>query len=117
MCSAGSPGILRSGPGHGEEICYPVLLGWDPHTGAMIEDAVADHNDISEAVEEAQLLGIGAARWWRAVGAAHALCTEHFASEEQNLVAVVSHYVNPEASQLLAHQWTRFVAAQQVGPP
>jgi hypothetical protein len=94
-----------------EEICYEVLFGYGGHIAALLNTAVADHNDIREAVAEARLAEAGSASWWRAVATAHRACTEHFASEEQGVLAYVCAQLTPETGKLLARQWAAFTAA------
>ena len=78
---------------------------------AMLEEALADHNDILDAVTEARLLEVGSAGWWRAVTAASASAAEHFAREERGLLAEVRKCLHPEAARTLARQWIAFAAA------
>ncbi|MGI8445611.1 MAG: hemerythrin domain-containing protein [Streptosporangiaceae bacterium] len=42
-----------------EKICYPALFGYRQHTSAELNAAIADHNEIREAVHEARLLDAG----------------------------------------------------------
>jgi hypothetical protein len=95
-----------------EEICYPVLFRCGPYVLDMIEEAIADHNDIREAVAEARLLEAGTARWWRPVEAAHKACLEHFPAEEKLLLDAICYCLRPRTTQLLSRQWTRFVTSQ-----
>jgi hypothetical protein len=100
-----------------EEICYGVVFGQGGRVAALVNAAIADHDDIRAAVAEARLAEVGSAGWWRSVAAARRGCAEHFASEEQGLLAVVSACLTPEASKLLARQWDMFAAARRAQPP
>lgn len=91
-----------------EEICFPALFCRGAHALALVEDAIADHGDVRETVAEARLLDVGSARWWRAVTAGRRACAEHFAREEQALLAKVHRCVPPETSKILARQWAMF---------
>jgi hypothetical protein len=75
-----------------------------------------EHNDLRAAVEEAGLFEVGSARWWRAVNAARALATDHFASEEPGLLAETWSCLQPEAATVLARQWIQFALAREGGP-
>jgi hypothetical protein len=98
-----------------EETCFPVLFGRGAHVSAMLEEALADHNDIRETVEEARLAEPGSPRWWRAVTAARTLAADHFASEEPGLLAEVRSCLQPETATILARQWTAFAVAHEGG--
>lgn len=99
-----------------EEICFPVLFGRGRHALALMEDAIADHHDVREAVGEARLLDAGSALWWRTVTDTRALCTEHFAGEERGLLAQVQNCLRPERSKTLARLWAVFVATRAEEP-
>jgi Hemerythrin HHE cation binding domain len=95
-----------------EEICYPVVFGRGPRVAALVNAAIADHDDIRAAVAEARLAELGSACWWRAVAGARRACAGHFASEEQALLAEVCAGLNHEADKVLVRQWRRFAAAR-----
>ena len=95
-----------------EEICFPVVLDNSAYTPAVMETAIADHDGIREAVAEARLLEVGAARWWQLISAIHTACIEHFAREELGPLAQVCGSLPPEKSKLLVRQWAAFAAGQ-----
>jgi hypothetical protein len=99
-----------------EEICYRVVFGRGGHVAALVNTAIADHDDIRAAMAEARLAEVGSARWWRSVAAARRGCAKHFASEEQGLLAAVCARLTPQASKLLARQWDMFAAARRAQP-
>jgi hypothetical protein len=96
-----------------EEIYYEVVYGQGSHIAAIVDNAIADHDDIRAAVAEANLAEAGSECWWRAVAGAHRACAEHFASEEQQLLALICAHLTPEAGRLLARQWATFTATQR----
>lgn len=95
-----------------EEVCFPLVFGGGPAALSYVEEAIADHDDLREAVAEAQLLEVGSSRWWQVVAAARAACTRHFASEERGPLAQVCGSMPPETSKILVRRWTAFAAAR-----
>jgi hypothetical protein len=99
-----------------EEIYYEVLYGQGAPVAAIVDAAIADHDDIRAAVEEANLAEAGSESWWRAVAGAHRACAEHFATEEQQLLEVICAHLTVGAAKLLARQWAIFAAANRPRP-
>ena len=72
-----------------EETFYPALLqvGLAAHRAAGVEaetvDAIADHNDIRDAVAEVARHQVGADAWYEAVAAANLANGDHMAEEER----------------------------------
>lgn len=95
-----------------EEICFPALSGHGAAVTALMEAAIADHDDIREAVAEARLLETGSARWWRTVSAARGECSAHFHGEERELLTALCGFLPHEASRRAARQWDAFVAGR-----
>jgi hypothetical protein len=94
-----------------EEICYPVLFGRGERIAAMLDAAIADHDDIREVISEARLCDTGTVQWWRAVTAARQAFTAHFSHEEEELLAEICGCLEPEAGTILARQWAAFATA------
>ena len=94
-----------------EEICYPVLFGRGEHIAAMLDAAIADHDDIREVIGEARLLDTGTVPWWRAVADARQAFTAHFSREEDVLLAEICGCLDPREGAVLARQWAVFVTA------
>ncbi|MGQ0846684.1 MAG: hemerythrin domain-containing protein [Sporichthyaceae bacterium] len=71
-----------------EEVFYPHLLrrGGDEAPEETL-DAVGDHNEIRDAVEDASRHEVGSAAWWASVGRARAANTEHMGEEEDEALA------------------------------
>jgi hypothetical protein len=93
-----------------EEVVFPLVSGGGPPALGFVAAATADHDDLREAVAEARLLDVGSSRWWRVVTAARAACTQHFASEERGLLALLCGSLPPETSKGLVRRWTAFAA-------
>ena len=98
-----------------EEVCFPLVAGSAAPALGFVEEAIADHDDLREAAEQARLLEVGSSRWWQMITAARAVCTEHFASEERGPLAQVCGSVPAETSKLLVRQWSAFAAAHANG--
>ena len=95
-----------------EEICFPLVFGSGASTLDLVETAIADHDDIREAVAETRLLDVGSARWWQLIGTTHAACIQHFASEERGPLTRFCRSLPPATSKVLVRQWAAFAAAQ-----
>ena len=92
------------------EIWYPQLLS-SGRSPDLIEDLLADAEDIREAVQEARLCDPGGPAWWRAVRAARDDSAAHFARQERELLAARGR-LPPQALEVLGRQWSGFVAAR-----
>lgn len=66
-----------------ETLFYPRLLAVGEEALEETEDAVTDHNDITEAVKQARDLEVGTDSWWSAVGDARESNSSHTAEEER----------------------------------
>ena len=92
-----------------QEICYLSMFA----AGQREEwrDAVADNDDIHEAVSEASLKRPGSAGWWRAVGAALAAGARHIERAEGGALARWQLRLTASQRFELGRQWSAFVAA------
>lgn len=70
-----------------EELFYPRLLGLGDEPVEETEDAITDHNGITEAVARTRELEPGSDGWWEAVGAAREENSKHTAEEERGALA------------------------------
>ena len=95
-----------------EEICFIALFGQGPEAAAQMREAIADHEDIREAVREADLQPIGSAAWWRTVTAIRRAASQHIAREEQGPLAAFARSAAPGLREELGRQWLSFVAAR-----
>jgi hypothetical protein len=65
-----------------EAVFYPALLRVGDPDREETKDAIADHNEIRDAVREANGQDVGSKPWWDAVGKARAANTDHMGEEE-----------------------------------
>jgi len=94
-----------------EEICYLPMSGSRPHGARDRRAAIADHDDIREAVKEASLQRPGSALWWRAVRAVLAVNAGHLGREEHGLLADGLTGLSMTRRRELGRQWCAFIAA------
>ena len=94
-----------------EEICFIALFGPGPEAAAQMREAVADHEDIREAVREADLQPIGSVAWWRPVTAIRQAASHHIVHEERGPLAAFADSAAPALRGELGRQWLSFVGA------
>lgn len=94
-----------------EEICYLPMFGPGPQAAGRRREAIADHDDIREAVREASLHRVGSARWWRAAMAVLAGSDEHLDREECGVLAEGLIRLTMSQRRALGRQWSAFTAA------
>lgn len=70
-----------------EVVFYPELLKHADPDHEETLDAIADHNDIRDAVSESTKHEVGSSQWWEAVGKARSANTEHMGEEEDEGLA------------------------------
>lgn len=70
-----------------EELFYPRLLEYGGEPVEETEDAITDHNSITEAVDRAAGEAPGSAAWWDAVDRAREANSSHTAEEERGALA------------------------------
>lgn len=105
-------GLLELHADAEEEICYLALVGQGAQATAELQDAIADHGDIREAMREAGLHEAGDKAWWRAVTATARASSDHMASEEQGVLADFRRRAPRELRAALGRQWVAFTAAR-----
>ena len=66
-----------------EALFYPRLLKDDSDATDDTKDAIRDHNEIRDAIRDAEGHRIGEAAWWEAVNATERANTEHMGEEEK----------------------------------
>lgn len=104
-----------------EEVFYPHLL--DVGTGATdaddaeaeTVDAIADHNEIREAVQRSGDHRPGSDEWWAAVEAARVANSEHMAEEERQGLADFRRNADVDVRHQLGVQFVEFVHAHGEG--
>ena len=95
-----------------QEICYPPMVEARSWSRRQMQDAVADWDEICEAVAEARLQPVGSRPWWRAVKAALSVCSEHFDRQEEGVLAGFGSHADRPLHRQLGAQWSAFVAAR-----
>ena len=94
-----------------EEICYLPMVEASSWSREQMQDAVADWDEVCEAVAEARLLPVGSRPWWRAVKAALSVCNKHF-DRQEGVLADFRNYADRPLRQRLGGQWSAFIAAR-----
>lgn len=97
-----------------EEICHLAIFGPSAAGVARMEEDVAAHGDIREAIAEARLHPVGSPVWWRAVKDATSACADQLERERAGL-AEFRRRAGPSERARLGSQWSAFVAARK--PP
>ena len=98
-------GLLEAHAAAEEELFYPRLLDLGDEPVEETEDAITDHNDITEAVERTRGLETGSDDWWDAVDAARAENSEHTAEEERGALADFRRNASDGLRQELGAAW------------
>ncbi len=104
-------GLLEEHTRAKEEICYLPVLRRLPHATECRQEAIADHEDIREAISEAALQRVGSVPWWRAVRAVVASSIDHIDREETDVLAEFPLTVTITRRRELGRQWRAFIAA------
>lgn len=91
-----------------ESVFYPRLLKEGRRGEEETADAIADHNEIRDAVRRADAAEVGTDDWWDAVLAARAANSDHMAEEERG--SLPDFRVNAPADQreALGDAWDDF---------
>lgn len=93
-----------------EELFYPRLLGRGDDADEETKDAIADHNDIRDAVHRATDHEVGTDGWWNAVLDARAKNSDHMAEEERGAVPDFRANADGALREDLGLRWRRFQA-------
>lgn len=88
-----------------EELFYPRLLELGDEPVEETEDAITDHNDITEAVDRASGLTPGSDEWWEAVDDAREENSEHTAEEERGALADFRRNASQELRDEIGAAW------------
>jgi Hemerythrin HHE cation binding domain len=100
-----------------EEICGPAMFGVGKCAAGQLDEVIADHNDIREAVLEACLYPVGSALWWRTAGAALATSAIHLDREESGLLTDCQRVWSDGQRGSLGRQWVAFTSARRRARP
>lgn len=88
-----------------EKLFYPHLLELGDEPVEETEDAVTDHNEITEGVEKTQGLEAGSDEWWEAVDAAREENSSHTAEEERGALADFRRNASDELREEIGTKW------------
>ncbi len=91
-----------------ERLFYPHLLEHGEDEVEETEDAITDHNDITEAVEDANALDAGTAEWWEAVDRARESNSTHTAEEERGALADFRRNAPQDLREEIGADWLAF---------
>jgi hypothetical protein len=101
---------------------YPELLrlghgapGSDDGPDEETEDAIKDHNEIRDAVREAEAHPVGSDPWWEAVRAAREANSDHMAEEEREDLADFRRHADLETRHRIALRFIAHEAAHWAG--
>jgi hypothetical protein len=96
-----------------QEICFLPMFGPGRDRVCDLEAAVADLNDLRDAVAEAALQHPGSPAWWRAVNAARRSAYDHIAVIDDGVVSKFRERCDMRLRDDLGRQWKRFIAARR----
>lgn len=106
-----------------EEHFYPDLLRVGAGAGGVdspedeTEDAIADHNEIRDAVVAVEGLEVGTDSWYDAVAKANKANSDHMAEEEREGLTDFRQHADLQLRHDLAVAFTRFEAEHFAGVP
>jgi hypothetical protein len=106
-----------------ERLFYPALLHLGKGSGRVhtpteeTEDAIKDHNDIRDAVEDVANHEVGTDSWYDAVVAANNANGDHMAEEEREGLTDFRRHASLQTRHDLAVAFAAFEAAHVTGVP
>jgi hypothetical protein len=100
-----------------EEILYPHLLrrGEPGAAEEETEDAIRDHNNIRDAIVEANRHPVGSDEWWAGVWKARTENSEHLAEEEDQALPDFRKHASVDLRAELARKWLVFYGEHPCG--
>lgn len=91
-----------------ETLFYPRLLKDDADAVDDTKDAIRDHNDIRDAIRDAEQHQLGDDAWWKAVNATNSANTEHMEEEEHGPLIEFEDSASQDEQQELATAFASF---------
>lgn len=91
-----------------EELFYPRLLEVGDEALEETEDAITDHNDITDAVDESREHEVGSDAWWEAVDAARESNSSHTAEEDRGALPDFRANATDEVRNEVGAAWLEF---------
>ena len=98
-----------------EALFYPRLLSDDAYAVDETKDAVKDHNEIRDALRDADALEVGTDVWWTAVEAANTANSDHMTEEEEGPLPDFERFATTEEQRELAVAFLAFEAEHAEG--
>lgn len=98
-----------------EEVCFVPMCGTTAPGLTLIQEAVAVHEDICEAIAQARLEPAGSPLWWQAVKDAFSSCVEHMDLVEGDMLPRFGRRAPRQVRDQLGRQWCSFVRAAWPG--
>jgi hypothetical protein len=89
---------------------YPALLRAGRRAQAETNDAIADHNDIRDALRRASAAEPGSSEWWDGVNTARESNSDHMAEEERGAIADFRTSADPASRAEIGAAWIAFIA-------
>lgn len=96
-----------------EEICFLAMFGTSPAGQAQMQAAIAEHDDIREALGEARLQPVGSAGWWKATKDALSAWVEQIDQQERGVLADFARRAGRAERDALGRQWSAFITARR----
>jgi hypothetical protein len=93
-----------------EVVFYPQLLRRGDDAEDETLDAIGDHNDIRDGVQEAARHPIGSPQWWDGVRKARMANSDHMAEEEDEALVDFRRNAPLSVREDLGHQFLKFKA-------
>lgn len=97
-----------------QEMCFLPMFGGCAGRAGGLEDAIADLDDIREALAETRLVPVGCRAWWYAVSAARRTACRHIWIIEHGPLARFHARSGERLRRDLARQWQEFTAARRL---
>jgi hypothetical protein len=99
------------------EIWYPAVSRLELPAGAGLREAVAGHDRIRAALQQASRLDIGSRPWWSTVTVLLRECSGHLDGFDSRAVSDLSGQLTFSARITLGDQWDSFVATRARAEP
>ncbi len=100
-----------------ELVVFPALLRYGSNAEHETLDAVGDHNDIRDALREADQHAAGTPEWWKAVERARAENSHHMAEEEDEALPDLRRNTTREQRVSLGQDFCAALARLRDRPP
>jgi hypothetical protein len=96
-----------------QEICFLAIYGGRGNRFRELGNAIAELNDMRDALSEARLFAVGSPAWWHAVNDARRAICDHIVATEAGVLDGFRAHSGPGLRQELGRQWAAFIAARR----